>query len=66
MQYQDRGIPEYWVVDPQLQTILLLALQNDVYREVVTLSGNDSLSSLQLGTLNLTIAQVFATEHPNT
>lgn len=62
MQYQDRGIPEYWIVDPQQQTILLLALQQDVYAEVETFSGSDRLYSHQLGMLNLINAQVFATE----
>lgn len=61
-QYQDRGIPEYWIVDPQRQSILLLALQQDVYAEIATLSGSDRLYSHHLGALNLTIAQVFATE----
>ena len=65
MQYQDRDIPEYWVVDPQLQTILLLALQNDVYREVATLRGGDRLYSSQLGALNLTISHVFAGGDPD-
>lgn len=60
MQYQDRGIPEYWVVDLQLQTVLLLALQDNVYREVTTLSGDEPLSSPQLGALSLTTAQVFS------
>lgn len=60
MQYQDRGIPEYWVVDPQRQTILLLALQNEQYQEVETLSGDAPLYSPQLGALNLSTAQVFA------
>ncbi|MBW4695121.1 MAG: Uma2 family endonuclease [Lyngbya sp. HA4199-MV5] len=63
MQYQDRGIPEYWVVDPQRQTILLLVLQQDVYAEISTFSGSDRLYSHQLGALDRTIAQVFATEH---
>jgi Uma2 family endonuclease len=61
MQYQDRGIPEYWVVDPQLHTILLLALHNDEYGEVATFRGTDPLYSSQLGLLNLATAQVFAT-----
>ncbi|MGQ9872888.1 Uma2 family endonuclease [Leptodesmis sp.] len=26
IQYQDRGIPEYWIIDPQLETILILEL----------------------------------------
>ncbi|MBW4471760.1 MAG: Uma2 family endonuclease [Stenomitos rutilans HA7619-LM2] len=65
LQYQDRGIPEYWVVDPQRQTILLLVLQQGVYAEMATLSGSDRLSSHQLGALDRTIAQVFAIEHPD-
>ena len=24
MQYQERGIPEYWLVDPQLETVVIL------------------------------------------
>ncbi len=61
MQYQDRGIPEYWIVDPQQQTILLLALQDTAYREVATFRGDAPLCSSQLGAINLTAAQVFAT-----
>ena len=33
-QYQDCGIPEYWIVDPQTQTLLILELTGDVYREI--------------------------------
>lgn len=40
MQYQDRGIPEYWIVDPQLKTVLILELINDVYSEVGTFGGD--------------------------
>jgi len=71
MQYQDRGIPEYWIVDPQLKTVLVLALVNDVYTEVATFGGGDEagnsdlgngdrIQSPQFGELTLTVAQVFA------
>src|SRR6476646_10018706 len=36
MQYQDRGIPEYWIVDPQLKTVLVLELSGETYTEVAT------------------------------
>jgi len=60
MQYQDRGIPEYWIVDPQLETVLVLELNSDTYTEIETFKGDDSIQSSQFGELNLTIAQLFA------
>lgn len=59
MQYQDLGISEYWIVDPQEATILVLGLTNGVYTEVATFRGEDVLVSPQLGQLNLTVASVF-------
>ncbi|MBE9160326.1 Uma2 family endonuclease [Nodosilinea sp. LEGE 06152] len=53
-QYQDLGIPEYWIVDPQTATVLVLELRDGVYCEAVTFSGGDELRSLQLGPLNIT------------
>ena len=60
MQYQDRGIPEYWLVDPQLETVVILGLTTEVYTEVATLIGNNLICSPVFGELNLTAAQVFA------
>jgi Uma2 family endonuclease len=59
LQYQDLGIPEYWIVDPQLGTVLVLELVGTTYTEVSTFKDNDLLRSLQLGTLNATVAQLF-------
>lgn len=58
-QYQDLGIPEYWIVDPQTATVLVLTLRDGVYEELATLSGGDRLQSLQLGTLEITVAELF-------
>lgn len=58
-QYQDLGIPEYWIVDPQTATVLVLALRDGVYEELVTLSGGDRLQSFQLGVLDTTAAALF-------
>jgi len=60
MQYQDREIPEYWIVDPQLQSVLVLALAGDRYIESGTFQGSDTLQSPQFGTLNFTPDQIFA------
>ena len=59
-QYQDCGIPEYWIVDPQAQTILVLELIDRHYTEVGSFSGQSPIRSPQFADLNLTAAQIFA------
>ena len=59
-QYQGCGIPEYWIVDSQAQTILVLELIDGNYTEVGSFSGQSQLRSPQFESLNLTAAQVFA------
>jgi Uma2 family endonuclease len=58
-QYQDLGIPEYWIVDPQTARVLVLELRDGVYSEAMTLSGEDELRSPQLGSLNVTAQALF-------
>lgn len=60
MQYQDREIPEYWIVDPQLETVVVLALAGDRYTDSGTFQGSDAIHSPQFDTLNLTPTQLFA------
>ncbi len=59
IQYQDCGIPEYWIVDPQTQTILVLVLEGNTYIEFGSFSGDDLVVSPGFTELNLTVAQVF-------
>jgi Uma2 family endonuclease len=59
-QYEAIGIPEYWLVDPQAGAILILALRDGQYEEVVRLQGTDAVRSPQLGDLKATVAEVFA------
>ncbi len=59
IQYQDCGIPEYWIVDPQTQTILVLVLEGNTYIEFGSFSGDDLVVSPGFSQLNLTVAQVF-------
>lgn len=61
LQYQDCGIPEYWIVDPQSQTVLVLELVENTYTEVGSFSEKDRISSTQFRELNITTAQIFAT-----
>ena len=60
MQYQDREIAEYWIIDPQLETVLVLVLAGDRYTESGTFRRSDAIQSCQFGTLNFTPAQLFA------
>ncbi len=58
-QYQDCEIPEYWIVDPQTQTILVLELKGDTYAEIGNFSSDDLVKSSIFGQLNLKVSQVF-------
>lgn len=60
MQYEDRGIPEYWIVDPQLETVLVLQLVGDRYTDFGIFRTADTVGSPQFADLNLTPAQLFA------
>ncbi|MFP4008976.1 MAG: Uma2 family endonuclease [Spirulinaceae cyanobacterium] len=59
MQYQDCGIREYWIVDPQTQTILILELTETGYREVGNFSNDDLIQSPGFSNLNLSVSAIF-------
>lgn len=52
-------IPEYWIVDPQTQTILILELRDNIYLEVGTFSHQDRLISPGFLALNCTVDQIL-------
>jgi Uma2 family endonuclease len=62
-QYAKIAIQEYWIVDPKTQTILVLALDNDGYREVGQFQGDERIVSPLYSSLILTAEQVFQTEN---
>ncbi|MBD1823767.1 Uma2 family endonuclease [Cyanobacteria bacterium FACHB-DQ100] len=60
-QYQDRGIPEYWVVDPQTQAVTVLKLnESGIYIELGVFQNDQRIESLLFPEFNLTPAQMFA------
>ena len=59
LQYQDCGIPEYWIIDPQTKSILVLELINEIYHEIGIFSGDDLVLSPQFNSLNLKVLQIF-------
>jgi Uma2 family endonuclease len=59
IQYQDCGIPKYWIGYPQAQTILVLELRVDTYTKVGNLSNDDLVKSSIFNQLNIKVSQVF-------
>ena len=60
VQYQDFGIPEYWIINPQDQTVLVLAQNGQGFAAVGTFAGDQRIASTQFAALTLTAAQLFA------
>ena len=61
--YQAAGIPEYWLVDGDANTLAVLGLGNDgIYRESATLTAADTLTTPLFPDFTLPLAQLF--NHP--
>ena len=58
-QYAARGIPEYWIVDPQEQIVMVLQLENSQYVEIGIFQGIDALVSPIFPQLDLTAQQIL-------
>ncbi|NES20801.1 MAG: Uma2 family endonuclease [Symploca sp. SIO3E6] len=57
-QYENRDIPEYWIIDPQAQLVVVLLLINGRY-QATEFSGNQRIISQIFPKLELTAAQVL-------
>jgi Uma2 family endonuclease len=58
-QYQERGIPEYWLLNPQTETIEVLELQDGQYVQFGAFQGATSIQSPSFQTLPFTAEQIF-------
>ncbi|MBD2776603.1 Uma2 family endonuclease [Iningainema tapete] len=58
-QYEARGIPEYWLIDPQQQSVMVLGLIGGKYSEIGTFCGSERIYSPTFGDLQLTAQQIF-------
>jgi Uma2 family endonuclease len=60
-EYAARGIPEYWVIDPQQQKVTVFTFVEGLY-ELAEFTGNDEVRSPVLPSLNLTAAQILRSD----
>jgi Uma2 family endonuclease len=58
-QYADRGIPEYWLIDPQREWVMVGTLISGAY-QFATFRGDQPIVSPTFPELKLTAAQVLA------
>lgn len=58
-QYEHRQIPEYWIIDPNIQKLTVLQLNNGSYVDQV-FAGQNRINSTAFPALDLTPDQIFA------
>ncbi|MFM7448544.1 MAG: Uma2 family endonuclease [Leptolyngbyaceae cyanobacterium] len=59
-QYQDRGIPEYWLLDRDSETIEVLQLKDGQYNLFRRFQGDQQVQSPTFPSLGFTAEQVFS------
>jgi Uma2 family endonuclease len=58
-QYAERGIPEYWLIDPESQFITVLTLEGQAYTEHGVFQGEAKINSALFGALPVTAEQIL-------
>jgi Uma2 family endonuclease len=59
LQYAEIKVPEYWLIDPETQTVSVLQLENGQYIEHGVFSGTDVIDSVTFEKLPFTANQVL-------
>jgi len=59
-EYARAGIPEYWIVDPELSRITVLVLDGDQYREHGVFTIEDTATSVLLAGFAVSVRDLFA------
>ena len=58
-QYQACGIPQYWIVDPQTRTVLVLQLAAGCYQEIGNFTGKMAIQSPTFPEIELVVSDIF-------
>jgi Uma2 family endonuclease len=61
-QYAAIGVPEYWLIDPVAQTVMVLRLEGETYQEIGVFSKQSAIASVEFAGLELTVGQLFESE----
>jgi Uma2 family endonuclease len=59
--YAEARVPEYWIVNPQTETITVLRLRDSVYEEAGTYRRGDAAVSILLPEFSISVADLFNT-----
>ncbi len=57
--YERTGVREYWIVDPERQTVEVLALEEDGYRTATKAGGEGNVASVLLGGFEVALERLF-------
>jgi Uma2 family endonuclease len=57
--YAEAGVPEYWIVNPQTQTVAVLRLQDGGYEEAGVYRRGESAASILAPEFTIEVNQVF-------
>jgi Uma2 family endonuclease len=57
--YAEGRVPEYWIVNPQTETVTVLQLRGDAYEEAGVYRRGESAASVLLAGFSIAVAAVF-------
>ena len=57
--YEENGVKEYWIVQPEHENILQFALQGDKYHLIKVHSGDDIISPVLFPELKIELVEIF-------
>ncbi len=57
--YERVGVKEYWIVDSENRTVLVLRLRGNTFEEIATLTSDDEITSSLLPGFHLKVSAIF-------